>query len=122
MTEGEGVTLFLDLNNDGFVWDSPDDLTIIFIPNGKWKVIAGGALEAEEKDVSFAVNTSRGGYTEEIAVSWELLGITPVKGKVIGFSAAIRDLDMSPKFKQSGLNWMYKAVSGPVKLGTMQIQ
>lgn len=118
--DSDGVTLYFDANNDGFVWGRDDDDAVTILPDGKARIITQNREPAQD-EVRYATKVRKGGYTEEIAVSWKFLAVTPAKGKKVAFTVAVQDLNLTGGTEKSRLNWSYTPKPGKVELGQLPL-
>ena len=119
--DSDGITLYFDSKNDGFVWGDSDDVAVTVTPDGKARILTADRPPSSE-EVRYAAKIRRGGYSEEIAVSWKFLGITPEKGKKLGFTVAVQDLNLSGGTRKARLNWHYAPKPGKVELGELPLE
>jgi len=119
--DSDGVTLYFDSKNDGFIWGDSDDVAVTITPDGKSRILTLGRPPSSD-EVRYASKIKRGGYTEEIAVSWKFLGITPAKGEKLGFTIAVQDLNLSGGTKKARLDWHYAPKPGKVELGELPLE
>jgi hypothetical protein len=118
--DSDGITLYFDVDNDGFVWGDADDIAVTVLPDGKSRIMTLNR-EPSQDEVRYGTKVRRGGYSEEIAVSWKFLKFIPGKGKKLAFTAAVQDLNLSGGTSKSRLNWAYVPKPGKVELGQLPL-
>jgi hypothetical protein len=92
------IEVFIDPSNDGFLWGDEKDFQIGFAPKLDNSEITTWCWSQQKEPQTNEIVVSRiitdRGYRFEIAISWNFLGINPVKKQKFGFSIAINDFDL----------------------------
>lgn len=100
-SERNGVELFVNPANDGFVWLGEGSYQFAFRPRGTTgEVFHHGPVEAK-------VTPHAGGYTVEASIPWSELKVAPRAGLEIAISPAVvseTPFEWNPSLK---LNWRY---------------
>lgn len=120
------VELYIDPDYDLFVWGSKKDYQIGVAPRsikGSSQVWSwfheGNPGDNVRVAVRFNEQYRKGEYTIEGAVRWDYLHVVPERGKVLGMSVAVHDIDNdgSPETK---LNWSFNKFDS-VMLGSLEL-
>ncbi|MBN2189589.1 MAG: hypothetical protein JW728_00055, partial [Candidatus Aureabacteria bacterium] len=120
------VELYIDPDYDLFVWGSRKDYQIGVAPRsikGSSQVWSwfhdGNPGDGVQAAVRFNEQYRKGEYTIEGAIRWDYLHVAPEKGKVLGMSVAIHDIDSdgSPEAK---LNWSFNKFDS-IMLGSLEL-
>ena len=101
--KGDAVELFLDLELAEDFDDpkySPDDAQLIFSPGdfagrppSAWVYFAPTDVEALRSQIVVRAEPQTGGYSLEVRIPWQGLGVTPRPGALFGYAVALSDND-----------------------------
>lgn len=115
------VELYLNPDSDFLVWNNKEDFQIGFAPDSQEEKPVKYAFfqeEDPEEDIVLKVKNKSGGYSIQAGIRWSFLNVIPEKGKVIGMSVAVHDVDKSGESGKK-LNWSFKNTAGGIKLGEL---
>lgn len=122
------IELYIDPQNDGFIWKNKKDFQFGFAPTGKDDKPHGWAWFQKKEFNSIGLlgssSNSAGSpatYQIEAAIPWKFFGIIPEKGSSIGISVALHDLD-DKEDVGAKLNWFYLPEGNNVLLGKLVLQ
>ena len=109
------LELFIDPDNDGFLWGNKKDMQIGICPSsgseGKAWAWFQNTNPLPSKDVRAASVVKDGGYVIEAAIKWEFIGFKPEAGKVLRISPAMHDADPEDN-SELKLNVFFQDVTG----------
>lgn len=118
------VELFIDPNDNGFIWGNKRDFQIGLSPSGSdakpqsWAWFQNGSFEDY---IEKSVQIEKNGYIIEAAIKWSFLDVRPKKGMVLGVSPAVHDFD-EDKSSDGKLNWEYVKKGRWIILGKMVLE
>ena len=123
----DGIELFLDPKNDGFVWGNAADFQIGLSPSGAegkpqiyaffQKTVPAGA------EIGAVTEEARGGahYVVEARIPWSALGVSgPQIGQVIPASVALHTVDKA-RMGSAKINWSYRTEGDQIRLGELRL-
>jgi len=114
--EQDCVEWFIDPQDDGLRWGDEADYQFGFaVTNKRWEWFGGrNGFEAT------TVRTDDG-YRVNAAIPWEILGVKPGAGVVLGVSLAVKDVDTIADAPVK-LNWQWRSEGDHVRLGKVVLR
>ncbi|MBN2406373.1 MAG: hypothetical protein JXJ19_01640 [Elusimicrobia bacterium] len=112
----DGITVYIDSDNNGFTWNSSGDIEAVITVDGKMKVFPERLKNLGDK-IEYAVKRRSNGYIVEMALVWDATRSSPEKERIINASVAVQDEDYRDGSRRAKLNWYYQPFSGKIELG-----
>jgi len=113
------IELFLSADSDILVWGEKTSFQIGFSPSGKKYSFFQDEDPGQAIGVD-AVRTTRG-YDITASISWDYLGVDPERGRRLGMSVAVRDIDRKDESGKK-LNWAFRNTPMGIELGSLVLQ
>ncbi|MFH0953963.1 MAG: glucoamylase family protein [Verrucomicrobiota bacterium] len=123
----DGIEIFLDPKDDGFVWGNAADFQIGLSPSGPEQKpqIYAWFQKTVPPDAPVASKVTEGpdgaGYAVETRIPWSFLGVTePKPGQMIPASFAVHTVDKG-RAASAKINWSYLSEVDKIKLGKLKL-
>lgn len=120
------LELYIDPDNSGLIWGNSTDFQIGISPPDEGQAPSVFAWfqdrTPEADEVGINVTRTEKGYCILAQIAWSYLGVeTPEKGKAIGVSVAVNDMD-DDHYGVSKVNWHFKNRNNKFILGKVILE